>query len=59
MLFLSYLTFREALRLVVLIINFLKIIVLHYRTIPPHLPLTKGGLTPLWKRGARICFCMP
>ena len=21
--------------------------------IPPHLPLPKGGITPLWKRGAR------
>jgi DNA-binding transcriptional MerR regulator len=25
----------------------------HSPQIPPDLPLTKGGITPLWKRGAR------
>jgi len=43
----------SAYRMLVAIINRLIIIVSHDRIIHPHLPLSKGGLTPLWKRGAR------
>jgi hypothetical protein len=39
-------------------INSLKIITTMICKIPPHLPFLKGGITPLWQRGARGDFIL-
>jgi hypothetical protein len=40
------------------VMNSLIIMTTLIRKIPPHLPFSKGGITPLWQRGARGDFPM-
>jgi hypothetical protein len=40
------------------LINSLKIVTTLIHKIPPNLPFPKGGITPLWQRGARGDFPM-